>query len=300
MVKIFGAGGLAGLHGYGAGMLFSPEGHIATVWSHVLDSDVVTVVLSDGRRFYGELVGADRDLDLAVLKIPAEGLPYFDLARTAEAGPGARVLAFSNMFKVAAGDEPLTVQRGVVSARTELDARRGRFAAPYRGPVYIVDAVTNNPGSAGGVLTTLDGRLLALLGRELKSQDTQTWLNYAVPISQLAPAMRAIAAGEFRPRSTLAPTAELTERSPLELGIVLVPDVVARTPAYIEEVLSDSQAAQAGLLPDDLIVFVDNELIGSIRTLHEALGRLSPGDDLTLTVRRGPELIAVPLRLPAN
>ncbi len=158
VVKIFGAGGLAGLHAYGTGFLITPDGHVATVLSHVLDSDVVNVVLSDGRRQIGRVVGTDVDLDLAIIKIEGGGLPFFDLFKAVEASPGTRVLAFSNMFKVASGNEPLTVQRGVVAAKSKLSARRGRFAAPYRGEAYLVDAVTNNPGAAGGVLTTwMDG-----------------------------------------------------------------------------------------------------------------------------------------------
>src|SRR6187399_2444482 len=50
MVKVYGAGGLRGLEAYQSGVLVSAEGHILTVWSYVLDSDVVTVMLDDGRK----------------------------------------------------------------------------------------------------------------------------------------------------------------------------------------------------------------------------------------------------------
>src|SRR5688572_2096286 len=65
MVKIFGAGGLAGLHAYGTGFLISPDGHVATVLSHVLDTEIVQVVLHDGRRLHGKVIGTDVELDLA-------------------------------------------------------------------------------------------------------------------------------------------------------------------------------------------------------------------------------------------
>jgi serine protease Do len=298
VVKIFGAGGLAGLHAYGTGFLVSPEGHIVTVWSHVLDTDAVTVVLSDGRRFYGKLLGTDVERDVAVLQIEASGLPCFDLSKAVEIGPGTRVLAFSNMFKVASGNEPLTVQRGVVAARSTLDARRGRFEAPYRGPIYVLDAVTNNPGAAGGVVTTIDGRLVGMVGRELKNSQSQTWINYAVPISQITDSVSAIQKGDFRPKDRFAEAEKAVTCTPLDFGIVLVPDVVARTPAYIDEVLADSAAAKAGLLPEDLIVFVNSDLVSSIRNLNDVLGRLEPGDDLQLTVRRGNDLVSVVLKVP--
>ena len=71
IVKIYGAGGLRGLEAYQSGMLISAEGHVLTVWSYVLDSDDVTVVLDDGRRFTAKLVGADPLTEIAVLKIDA-------------------------------------------------------------------------------------------------------------------------------------------------------------------------------------------------------------------------------------
>ncbi len=299
VVKIFGAGGVRGLEHYGSGFLVSSEGHIVTVWSHVLDSDVITVVLDDGRRFSAEVLGAEPQKDVAVIKIDAEQLPYFDLSEATQAGPGTRVLAFSNVFNVAAGDEPVSVMHGVIAARTMLSARRGRFEVPYDGPVYLVDAATNNSGAAGGVLTTQDGRLLAMLGRELRSAQTNTWINYAVPISELANVVHQIQTGDFS-TSGPASTAENPGRyEAADFGIVLVPDVVHRTPAYIDELLQGSPAAAAGLRPDDLIVFANNQLVPSIRSLLDELGRLEDGDELTLVVRRENQLVTITLTAPS-
>jgi serine protease Do len=299
VVKIFGAGGLKGLAPYGSGFVVSAEGHIVTVWSHVLDSDVVTVVLDNGRRHYAKVLGAEPQLDLAVLKIDGEDLPHFDVKSAVVVGVGTRVLAFSNLFKVATGDEPVSVMHGVVSTTTKLDARRGRFQAPYSGPVYIVDAVTNNPGAAGGVLTTQNGRLVGMIGRELRSSDTSLWLNYVVPMKELEGKIGEIISGKFS-SSTLeneAPPPE-TAISPLELGLILVPDVVYRTPAYIDQVVPGSQAAALDLRPDDLIVFVNNEVVPSIRSLQGELSKARPGSALNLVVRRGKALISVTLDLP--
>ena len=85
MVKIYGAGGYRGLESYQSGMLISPQGHILTAYSHVLDTDYITAYLADGRKFEAKLLGADPRLDAAVLKIDSEDLPYFDLDRAAKA-----------------------------------------------------------------------------------------------------------------------------------------------------------------------------------------------------------------------
>jgi serine protease Do len=298
VVKIYGAGGIANLHAYGTGFIVSPEGHIATVWSHVLDGDVVTVVLDDGRRYYGKVLGAEPGLDLAVLKIDAVGLDWFDLSAAADAGPGTRVLAFSNMFKVAEGDEPVSVLHGVVSARTNLTARRGRFEVPYSGPVYIVDAVTNNPGAAGGVLTNYQGQILGMIGRELRNADSNTWVNYAIPISELAPTIEAIQTGDFSAIDSPDTDDNPRRYNAADFGIVLVPDVVYRTPAYVDAIQPGSLSAEVDLRPNDLIVFVGNELVQSIRDLQRLLGRLEAEDDLTLIVRRGNQLVSVTMRVP--
>jgi serine protease Do len=299
MVKIYGAGGIRNLYAYSTGFLVSPQGHIATVWSHVLDADAVTVILDDGRKFEGKLLGAEPQLDLAVLKIPGEDLPYFDLdAQAATAGSGTRVLAFSNMFKVATGDEPVSVLHGVVAAQTKLAARRGVFEIPYNGPVYVVDAITNNPGSGGGMLTTRDGRLLAMIGKEIRNSQSNTWINYAIPISELKTPIQEIMTGRFTTRPA-EPTEDEPSKPkryrPLDFGLVTVPDVVFRTPAFVDSVVPGSPAAKAGIRPDDLILFVNDELIQSCKSLSAELGKLEAGDTLRLVLRRNGALVSVEL-----
>ena len=131
-VKIYGAGGIRGLEAYQSGFLISADGYVLTVFSHVLDSDVITVTLDDGRRSEGKLVGADPRLEIAVLKIDAADLPHFDLGRAVAGKEGTRVLAFSNLFGVATGDEPVSVLHGTIAAVTPLSARRGLMNQPIK------------------------------------------------------------------------------------------------------------------------------------------------------------------------
>jgi serine protease Do len=307
VVKIFGAGGGQKLHAYGSGFLVSPNGHIVTVWSHILDGDTVNVVLHDGRRYHGKVLGAEPPLDMAVLKIEAENLPYFDLSEAPSSGgsvsPGTRVLAFSNAFKVATGDEPVTVMHGVISAKTSLAARRGSFESPYTGPVYVVDAITNNSGAAGGVLTTRDGRLLGMLGKELRNTQTNTWLNYVMPISELKETIEQIVTGNFSKRRNPDHEDSPGKMRPrrydaVDFGIVTIPDVLNRTPAYIDRILPGSQAEKVGLLPNDLILFAGDNLVQSCKLLREDLGRLEANDVLKIVVRRGDTLISVEVVAP--
>jgi serine protease Do len=226
-------------------------------------------------------------------------LPYFDVfaaARQPLAQAGDWVLAFSNQFKIATRDEPLSVQHGVVAAYSKLHGRRGIFEAPYTGDVYVVDAITNNPGAAGGVLTTRKGALLGLLGKELRNTLTDTWINYAVPIQarvditsgdkkstiDLVGFVEKAMKGEYKPI-----VKDKTPGGPGGYhGIVLVPSPVERTPPFVEAVERGSPAQRAGLKPDDLIVYVDGETVPSVKTFRDLIARARPGTTVQLEVRR--------------
>lgn len=306
-VKIFGAGGLQRLASYGTGFLVSKDGHIVTVWSHVLDPDEVSVVLDDGRRFPAKVLGAEPQLDLAVLKIDAPlrdlDLPHFDLdTAVGTASAGTRVLGFSNMFKVATGDEPVSVLHGVVMSRTKLRARRGTYQIPYEGDVYVVDAITNNSGGAGGLLTTRDGKLIGMIGRELRNSETNTWVNYSLPLDgELKIAVQEIISGNFTSRQKPRDEpGEAPRYFPRDFGIVLVPDVLFRTPAYVDAVVAGSAASEAGLMPDDLVLFVNDELMQSVRMINEELARLEAGDTLSIVVRRKDQLHTFQFPVPGK
>ncbi len=295
VVKIFGAGGPRGLEAYQTGVLISPTGHVLTVWSYVLDTDRVRVVLDDGQMFLAELLGADPRHDVAVLKIDARDLPYFDWHTPAELVPGDRVLALSNAFGVAQRSEAVTVQQGVLATLAPLTARRGVFTTPFAGPVMIVDAITNNPGAAGGALTNVAGVLAGLLGKELRNGDNDTWVNFAVPLAALIPTIDRLLTGLPAEDTNLV---EKSVSAPLtndQLGLVLVPDVLERTPAFIDLVQPESAAARAGLAADDLILSVDGTLVGSCAEVGLQLKRRARGEPVTLLVQRGQTVLEVVL-----
>ena len=290
MVKVFGAGGLRGLESYQSGFLISPDGFILTAWSYVLDTSEVTVVLNDGRKLLAETIGADPRSEIAIMKVEASELPHFKLGDALRLTPGQRVLAFSNLYGIATGDEPTSVLHGIVAGITKLSARRGVFETPYQGDVYVLDAMTNNAGAAGGALTDAKGRLAGVLGKELRDSTTNTWLNYAIPIDSLKGIVEDILAGrEVRdPDSDVLPkeSADITA-----LGIILVPDVISRTPPFVDQVRPTSVAATAGVQPDDLIVLVDGNTVSSQAAVREALARIDVVDPVRITVVRGNELI---------
>jgi S1-C subfamily serine protease len=302
LVKLFGAGGFKGLPSYGTGVLISPKGFILTVNNHILTTSDLRVHLYDGRSYHAKVVAREPDLDLAVLKIEEEVdfLPCYDIPEAAAkplAETGDFILAHSNCFQVATRDEPMSVQRGVVATYAELRGRRGVFDAPFAGEVYFIDAIANNPGSAGGIITNRKGDLLGIIGRELKNALTDTWINYAVPVrakaeyfdddkkAQTIDVVKFVdlaMSGQFKAR-------EKSKRDEQRgfTGLLLVPNAVSATPPYVEEVLPGSPAAQAGLRPDDLIVYVEGELVPTIRDFRDVMKYIAPGTEIKIDVQRG-------------
>jgi len=309
VVKVYGAGGVRGLESYQTGILVTPTGHIVTVLSTVLDSEQIDCVLDDGRRFPATLIGADPRRELALLSIAGEELPCFVLpVEEPVAGPGGevptrtsppetgaarvsagtRVFALSNLFGVAVGDERVSAQHGVVSTVVPLEARRGAHEAPYRGDVYILDCTTSNPGSAGGALVDWRGRLVGMLGKELRATVTGVWLNYALPIDEVARGYRdmlATGGGGATPAGDAMEGAQQSYDVAL-LGVVLVPDLLDKTPPFVESVREGSAAARAGLRADDLLVAVNGRSVASRAGVQQWLATLADGDPVQFTVIR--------------
>jgi serine protease Do len=80
------------------------------------------------------------------------------------------------------------------------------------------------------------------------------------------------------------------------LGIVLVPDVVERTPPYVDDVRPAGPAAAAGLRSDDLVLMVNDRLVQSQKALRSELEYVDYEDEVKLTVLRGQELVEIVLR----
>lgn len=327
MVKLYGAGGFAKIGHFGSGIVVSPEGHILTVANHLLDTESLVVHMYDGRRMQARVVAVEPELDAALLRIVLPGkkpdeptrldLPYFDLAEAAKrprAKPADWVLAFSNAFEAASFDEPVTMQRGVIAAHTKLQARNRLIEFRYTGDVYVVDSITNNEGAAGGALTDRNGNLLGIVGRELQNAQSETMINYAIPVGAAVEVQVATKDGRKTETRALPDfvirgmkgeyRAVKRDRTDDKdgggfTGIVFVPNVLERTPSFVEDVVPGSPA-DGKLRPDDLISFVDGEPIPSVRAFEEfRRTRTRPGGTIRVEFVRDGVFHTVELTLTA-
>ncbi len=295
VVKLYGAGGARGLESYQTGVAIGDGSLILTSWSTVLDVDQVRVVTFDGRRLDAEVAGVDPQCELALLRVPDSGLQGFNLDAEVQARVGQRVFAITNLFGIAAGNESCSAQKGVVMAIAPLTTRKGSMKTLYQGRVIVIDVMTNNPGAAGGALIDLSGRLVGVIGKELKDEQSGIWLNYALPIDVIKASVDRILSGQ----TSMATSAAATVAEPhllSQLGIALIPDVLPKTPAFVDWIRDDSIAGRSGMQANDLILLVNDIRVDSRKGLERILSTINRSDSLQLLVQRGQELIRIQIR----
>lgn len=143
-----------------------------------------------------------------------------------------------------------------------------------------------------------EGELIGMLGKELRDSETGVWLNYALPAAVLKQPIGDIVAGRTSTRP-VEETAELDRdqaHSPETLGLVMVPDVLEKTPAYVDAVTDGTAAARAQLRPDDLVLIVEGRRVDNQQTLKQILRTIDRRDPVQLTVQRDNEIFPVTLR----
>lgn len=283
-VKIYGAG-IGRVAGYGTGVIVSGEGEILTAAGAYLATPNLRVGLPDGSIHLAKVIRRDQNLQLALLSIEAKTPQFFTVDKKTQPLPGDWVLAIANAFKVADGAEPMGVTLGVVSSRTRLDARRGTHDVDYADDVLLIDAITSNPGAAGGAVVTAEGDLVGLVGKVAVSNQTGTRLNYAIPTDLLAN----FVAGKSSPET-------VTEPKPKgSLGFRLFQLGGRNGPAFIDRVVKGGPADRAGLRADDLVVAIDGSPIKNVREFTEKADSLVAGKEVLLIVKRNNQLIQTPI-----
>ena len=308
IVKLYGEGGIAGVEAYQTGLLISldhdesAEGWILTVDSPALGSGDVMTVFHDGERLSAQFHASDPSTELALLKVDLqeELIPCYQLgvSKDSKASPGQTLYVVSNTFNIATGEEDMTVQRTSYSSLAEVSISRLGSKQNSR-QVLLMDAVTSNPGTAGGAVLDRYGSLVGMIGKESRSDITGNWINYAIQPKELYEAT-------YRMINNLPSQApgqrEVTLRIPGSLlsrfGACFVPTLADRAPPLIEHVDMNSLAANAGLASDDLIVSINSQSVSSARQAEAALtAAIEVGEPMQLTILRDGELIELATEL---
>ncbi len=247
--------------GAGSGVIIDADnGYVITNHHVIAEANAVTVVLSDGRRFDGTIVGSDAGTDVALLKIEAENLTALELGDSDSLEVGDFVLAIGNPFGLGQ-----TVTSGIVSALGRGLARSGMNADPYED--FIQTDASINPGNSGGALIDLDGQLVGINSVIIAPAGGNVGIGFAVPSNMANAVVRQLLEyGEVR-RGMLGVTiSDLTPDMIEGLGLDI------ERGAVVSEVVAGSPAERAGLQPGDIIVEFDGQAIDGSSDLRNTVG----------------------------
>ena len=140
-----------GRRGAGAGTIWHPDGLIVTN-AHVAGSGPLSVELADGQVFAAEILTADRELDLAALRIQGKDLPTIQLADSQMVRPGQWVMALGHPWGVT----------GAATGGVIIGMGRQWPEMPVTKQDWIVVSLHLRPGHSGGPLVDVRGRLLGI------------------------------------------------------------------------------------------------------------------------------------------
>ena len=154
--------------GIGSGVIFSKEGYIVTNL-HILNSKNINVQLNNGKNYTANIIGIDKNADIAVLKISAdENLNPINIANSDNLKIGDKVLAIGNPYGIG-----ISVSNGIVSAT-------GRdYGNPYLQLIQTDAAI--NPGNSGGALINENGNLIGINSKIFSSTGAYQGIGFAIP-----------------------------------------------------------------------------------------------------------------------
>lgn len=268
--------------GSGSGVIISEDGYIVTN-NHVIDkANVIEITLSNNKTYQAQLIGVDKDTDLAVLKIEANKLPSLSFANSDDIRVGEWVLAVGNPFNLSS-----TVTAGIVSAKGRNINILENFGAKGNTAIesFIQTDAAVNPGNSGGALVNTRGELMGINTAIATPTGSFAGYSFAVPanlVSKVVDDIRNFGSAQ---------------RAYLGVSISNVNDIMAeeqKLPSldgvYIANMLKDGSAYDAGMEIGDIIIAIDNEKVKSASELQQKIAEYRPGDIVEVSYfRKGKE-----------
>lgn len=256
----------------GSGVIVNAqEGIVMTNYHVVKNADEVRVSLLDGRSYDAKLVGADPELDIAVLKVQADNLTQINIADSSNLEVGDFVIAIGNPFGLGQ-----TVTTGIVSAL----GRSGLGIEGYEN--FIQTDASINPGNSGGALVNLAGELVGINTAIIAPSGGNVGIGFAIPANMAKASMLQIVDhGEVR-------------RGQIGVGIQdITPDLRdafalknGQSGALVTSVSKNSPAEKAGIKAGDIIIMLDGTAITSTGQLRSRIGIKEIGDKVAVTILR--------------
>ena len=260
----------------GSGFIISADGYLLTN-HHVVDrADEITVRLNDHREFVAEVVGADKQSDLALLKIDASDLPTLQFGDSDNVKVGEWAVAIGSPFGL-----DYTASVGIISAiGRSIPSDSGTNYVPF-----LQSDVSINPGNSGGPLFNLEGEVIGVNSQIYTRSGGSIGLSFAVPSNLAQEVIAQLKSKGHVDRGWLGVYIQEINKElaqSLELG--------RPRGALIVQVEPDGPADKAGIEAGDVIVRFDGKPINESGDLPHVVGLTTPGKTAkTELIRKGKE-----------
>lgn len=254
----------------GSGVIISEDGYIITN-SHVVEkSEEIRVTLYDKKSFKGKVIGSDPKTDIAVIKIPARGLPYVRWGNSDSLKVGEFVLAIGNPYGLSH-----TVTMGIISAV----GRANVGIADYEDFIQTDAAI--NPGNSGGPLVNIRGELIGINTAIFSRSGGYQGIGFAVPsnMARLV-AEQLIRQGKIVRGWLGVMIQEVTPEIAQKFGL--------KEPqgALVSDITKGSPAEKAGIMRGDIIVEYDGKMISSVSNLRNSVAQTKIGSKIGIKIIR--------------
>jgi serine protease Do len=276
----------------GSGFVFKKEGFILTNNHVVTGADNIWVKLADGSEYKAELVGADKETDIAVLKIdPDQDLPIVELGDSDSVRVGDWAIAIGNPFPQLGLDRTVTV--GVISAK----GRRGLDFGGDLTPSYqnfIQTDASINPGNSGGPLVNIEGRVIGINSAITNPTGMKfnIGIGFAIPINLAKSVLPYLVAGKGVARGFLGVIIRSIDK---DLAESL--DLPSTAGVLVQQIQEGSPAEKAGLTRGDMIIEFNGNKVESADQFMLMVAEIPPDEKVKLTVIREGEKININVTL---
>ena len=287
--------------GMGSGFVYSDEGYVITNQHVVQDAQKVMITFLDGEAYIGNVVGSDRDLDIAVVKVEPTNtyLQPIKIGDSSELKVGEKIAAIGNPFGLSG-----SMTAGIVSQLGRLLPQETGYSIP---DVIQTDAAIN-PGNSGGPLINMKGEVVGINTAIQSATGEFSGIGFAVPsntVKKVVPVL--IENGEFKhPWMGISGTdvdPELAEVRELKSSKgFLVVSVIEGSPAETAGLLGVTETEERDgrefALDGDIILSIDGETVRKISDILVHLQReKSVGDEMVLSVNRNGEMLELTMIL---
>ena len=253
----------------GSGFIISADGYIVTNHHVIGEAQQITVKLADGREFSAELHASDPPTDLAVIKVPAEGLPYLQWGDSQQLQIGEWVLAVGSPLGLSQ-----TVTAGIISAI----GRSGLGLTSYEDFIQTDAAV--NPGNSGGPLVNMAGQVVGINTAIASRSGGSEGISFAVPSNIAAPVCQQLISKGTVSRGWLGII-------PRDITPAIVRHFSLDTDhgVLVYQLYRNSPAFEAGIVPGDVLTAWNGQPITDVNSLAKLVMNTAPGTAVLITVQ---------------